>query len=1715
MILSLLGACVPQQSNGKRAKKSAASSSTTPTSTFTPVSNDNIFWYSDLTQAKNVTIDSSTLKNVYLRGTDLETFLNKYDPTGATRNYDRVFCLVVDYSNYTILDTKQMRVRAMPISIQGPTGQERMLRVEFPDSSNSEDMCKGNNGVTIPADDGTPIYGYDDDGDSEVDLDEAVFDPGKVCSNCNVIFSANSVKLFYSDGVYLSDDTQENLTGLSLSINPQNNTNNTGGTCSNSSCQALGFDCCLQGQCVDHGQSKPTALSLTSGDTGYDEYQQSQFELNSNPLAFLNYPEYYYICSNNVFLTPTPTATTDPVLEAQQELKEKAEHYLCALCDATDGSDPSNANCTSPITLAYGESVSFSAGSCTYATSQLEIVTACGCESTVNNCPGYSLDPVLNGSDQVASFACINPTPDIDPTPFQQLNVPLEAQTVPHRYFKSDGTVVDDISTLATGTTDENDSFEYADPASRLQPQITPFSMSHILGPYSLQLDKAIPAKVINVEFNETYVISTVEGFYTPCQTCARDTWFNIFSAHPTSRDGKGLYPIGHTTSRMTASTNYTFGNYEDTIFGRACWLPPTMIPFSHQPNADVQTQRLNRLKTQAALFVNGYQRDWFGFNKGAVIGSFDGVRWFAVGKGRRVTSTSTKLFLAINAAFADLASPSTMTLQILKDTGISSESIYDHDPDLNWNDPNQTEAASCRRFHQCEVDADCVSQLGWEYQCAQVTTSRTMWPKFDIDANEKVNDAQSFNYAQLLQGNVLPGSSLKRCVYRGRGAICNRDVDNMSSNSYKRNYTCAPNFYCADINTSVFNEKVARFAGVLEDIFLNPPMHLYGHDAYQLGRPYKYLGDAKALASEAVSNIAYNATTSHTSSSNQFGSDVGVCMPGKNYTSDNLLTQHNSANTDGATDYVSQIGTCNPGTTSSLTTHSDSTVGGTVTRYVGCPSFASNGDYIFFENSEDIDGSTYNYLDSSLNYDSSGDGLKLLRSQNSCSREALDNTSYISAFSTIEQDTLQVSSAIVTPMMPKNACMRRAGAICFTDLDCSPNQLHEDNAYNAADSKYGNNVAERSYWEESLVCSQADPIPLLGAYNFDAYDVKKNRCCREVGKDLTLYTQVHYGDPDEQSIQTGNLTSANPGGNNRYSRYEIIKEIGSTNYPAPEVENNSLPDRFQWKTIGETANLTCCGGGYIRKFADDTHDWTITDRLQVDIANFKCLNYANNLALFDYFGLTPPYPGTYYGDQDKMCHGIPEEDDGSGNTDNEGGCAQVDFPSVNSGVKNPEAYIAADQTDTVRVQVAGSGPYSADYEGLDSFSPFFPRAVPGYKQFFDSTFTTSDSIVKLYMPAYIQDKANLTTVTLIDPNASNTVPVNGTCTEVATASSPGVTMCGGGNCCWHLDNSTNILTIGMDNTTFFVQQGIELTYKVLNVGTGSPASTEPSHDQIAHKPGNTIYYASKFSRLEFLGIPQMMYEPIYCPSNGEQLVSGFYKNLSSNSRTGVALEIDEDGFFSITSSGDATGTVFESIFSDVDNNADSAGNNNNVVMSEEYIDHEPVFSSKDFTCCMELGKETLDKSRCCSNYAVNDSGDICDPANDSICTCKLPDATDLSVYINPFVSSEWKRKDGVVEFEDSDFDPITGEITPDAEYKLITFGQAHCASGLTRNGSTSGYFFGEPIPANGEYDTNQGEKLSIVDSYSDYDQSNGDRGAYFFLQGYRWDTHVYCNTSN
>ena len=49
-----------------------------------------------------------------------------------------------------------------------------------------------------------------------------------------------------------------------------------------------------------------------------------------------------------------------------------------------------------------------------------------------------------------------------------------------------------------------------------------------------------------------------------------------------------------------------------------------------------------------------------------------------------------------------------------------------------------------------------------------------------------------------------------------------------------------------------------------------------------------------------------------------------------------------------------------------------------------------------------------------------------------------------------------------------------------------------------------------------------------------------------------------------------------------------------------------------QWKIFQETGRNTCCGAGFVRKFADGTNDWSKRNRLLISPESLTCLNYRN-----------------------------------------------------------------------------------------------------------------------------------------------------------------------------------------------------------------------------------------------------------------------------------------------------------------------------------------------------------------------------------------------------------------------------------------------------------------------------------------------------------------------
>ena len=128
-------------------------------------------------------------------------------------------------------------------------------------------------------------------------------------------------------------------------------------------------------------------------------------------------------------------------------------------------------------------------------------------------------------------------------------------------------------------------------------------------------------------------------------------------------------------------------------------------------------------------------------------------MTWFAVGNGRRVRATSNKLYLAINGAFGDRTIESSYNVNVTEDRGGGVTADHDYDPALDFDDPRQNQAGSCQQYHQCETDTDCVTQLGWEYTCSDITKFKTEWPEFDADAVEQANSSTTKSFASLIFG--------------------------------------------------------------------------------------------------------------------------------------------------------------------------------------------------------------------------------------------------------------------------------------------------------------------------------------------------------------------------------------------------------------------------------------------------------------------------------------------------------------------------------------------------------------------------------------------------------------------------------------------------------------------------------------------------------------------------------------------------------------------------------------------------------------------------------------------------------------------------------------------------------------------------------------------------------------------------------------------------
>ena len=1765
---------------------------TTPTvdgdnSELTPYQNE-INWLDQSLTSNQVTVTVQNRRSILLVGDEVHAFLTAED------NFNATYCLQVNFQAASSPSPNRLRIRLTPtITTSTLTSQViRSFQVNL-DTQVGNEICNinsleniGGSNVVVLAGDSSFTESLSSSYFSSVDANDTpnVFDLADICPSCSRAISSEEIILYKlnSDSSLLErvETNQINYPNLLLSVN-YNGDSNTVGSCSNTSCQSSGFDCCIEGQCVN--EQGVILAGVQANPSGFMSAEREKF---TNPIWYRRYPQFYHICP--VAPSPEPSDPSegdseDPVGDAQAALESQILDYECIEeLRLNSLSDPFHRNPVNPNVVYTKCLVSDdqTSESLHFENVLTRLYAKCGCEATetlaesILNCPNYTLNPIFqqdnlgNQTEVIASLECVSSNSVEIPLPFQDLDVILSSKTAPHRLFNTVGAEINPLIELpeSGNTTQEGREFRYLD-SEFIFPRNDLFNMNSILGQLSVDLTSARPAQLIKLEFNKQYLISTKSGSHLPCLNCADDPWNSSLSAHPLTDQGVGLRSRGFNTDR--SASNSTGGSYADTAFGRACWLPPTMLPFAHDEKGTPQAQRLARLETQAAMYVNGYQKDWYGFNKGALIGSFDGVTWFAVGKTRIVTASSDKLYLAINAPFADLASANTHSVAVQAYDFTSTGALFDYNPELEINDSAQNEAATCQENHECETDAHCITKLGWEYSCADVSLTRTKWPSFSpIGAQEEEGTSRTGSIASFLQqGSLPPSGSSKRCVYRGAGAPCRVDAHNIADEPLRENLTCAPNFYCAAVGaTNVFNSEVARFGNSLQSI-VESRNHLFGLDANILGRPKHYIFSSRltSLPIGVQQTLRENIQVMDSTAVN-----VGLCRPGKklpSYASTTETrdweqsTQHESADPLFRTDYISQIAGCNSALYTDL-------------RYSSCPILDNEGNYINTQESFLND----NFLDTETDITLSKESATSLYSfsQNACGLESLSadaNPSVsttseflanFSAFRTIEGRTLASSTTVTGATLVRDACLRKAGAVCHTDLDCSPNRLMAETVGNMATSFFGNE-AERNYFSEPLSCGQAAREPRLGDDNFNTYTLHNNRCCRPVGSELTMYTEDSNTIAESIGLRSDTFGSLDPTNEKRYSRYSVVqasidRQNKKSNLIRPTAnkqddDNNKILDNTvnitntnQWRTIHETAARTCCGGTWVRKFADGGNDWSLSrERLELNATNFSCLNYRSPLAQTENpvaFGLTE---GNLGRDRLNFC---------TDPTNNRGGCIEVetgsidDFIPLRPTLNNVTATMVIDSDTDTMATLWASNPWV--------FHKLFPSDqittdVNGSNLVMDWTVADRSEATRTNISTIIPSFITFNTISEITIELENPDGASfGTCAEVTPASyscpSDRFGICGasdpwnaagdaacaatGASCCYMYNADTRALVISHPNSTQlnaagnFGSNGNTLSARInfaapgtllweqINTGLVTVDDESVLDHRRSSTPGNALYYLKKLAKLEYIGIPQMTYEPIYCNDNYQNLVPGiFNESVFGQSLKTVSDFLNHDRTFVDPTSA----PPWNSDSAPAPHNAN--GLNQNLVGTDELIRPAAIFSDNKFQCCLELGSSTDNASQCCSGTAVDDEGNTTSVPGTLSLTCKLPNETNLNVYFNKFVSGEGLNDFGTSEaLSLDDFDPKTGEpqTTTEVLGKLTELGEFFCASGAVRRGGAFGNFSARPFnSASREATTGVAgdTQFTIINESSDIGSiNNRATGIQIYESGYRWNHHIYCD---
>lgn len=814
------------------------------------------------------------------------------------------------------------------------------------------------------------------------------------------------------------------------------------------------------------------------------------------------------------------------------------------------------------------------------------------------------LKPIFNTDgedtlDNAKDFIC-DYIPKGETTVLQQ-SVNLDSKTTPQLYFDENGVYHSEINSKTPPQ--EGKAFKYIE-GNLLRPnnQVQYIGFNEINGTFTVISSSSKPASMVPIKIGKTYDIFVDSGTYSTCFDCGNDYYNSAIKLFPKNLNynGGGYLPDRLSTNQFKTPIYRS----DDLIFGRACFVPATMIPWSHRPASNKQFQRLNRQSAQHFLFANGYQRDWYGFDYGSIIGSFDGISWFSIGNQRRIKATSNRLFLAVNAYFGDLTQNNNFIIQVSDATSVSGAGSAVNNDILS-------DGAQCQQQHLCQYDQDCLTQLGYDYFCEPVSNIYTNWPMVDQNGDEIPNSNQSVRLLNLVGGRLLFGE--KRCVYRGKGAPCVPNYTSTnSSTSYDKTdspglHSCSTNNYCELFEKGVavtnFNNKIARYGKPVKaqndsPLVLEKEENTFGLQAKEIGRPFNFNGNEE-INSQAKSNLSYNQVAS-------------ICIPGRTPETQNTTFTEQHKTTPQSEFFGDVVN--NMGMTPTTTTPQPNYVS-------SCAILDESGNYyqLFPENGSKSLGNTE---------------LKRLAGSQAYSTNLLDLIQTLSGLPLLKDFQ---SEPVTSPYLQTNRCLRAPGSPCYSDFECAPNKFIAQSAagIDSADYTYYApyiNRYEILFWQEDLICSQFQPAEI----NNTNYHLFNNRCCREVGKKMTtgfLLDQVGLASPNTEYPIYDNRglpgLDIDINSSLRYSKNSTVYNLqgtteGLATYPYLSATGNNKCStgtcgivsslNNQYNTLQVMNGKTCCTGNWIRNFNNQAngggHIWTSSKGQFVDKTSFKCLNW-------------------------------------------------------------------------------------------------------------------------------------------------------------------------------------------------------------------------------------------------------------------------------------------------------------------------------------------------------------------------------------------------------------------------------------------------------------------------------------------------------------------------